>query len=572
MLPSSSQPIPPRAWHAACSLSPLWEDTDTQKHLLAFTNTVMVTLPPAARTTLSHWFATCGGGHEALWSHDDATALALAGYRQQKAGDGAAAAAAAAAGGTAASAAGATEHHVSLPCMVIQRLVDWLQQYITVRLYQGRTMMSELTSPVELLGLAFAANEEYALVHGAAAALPLAAFYNEVVSSEISLQDDYRRWLAQRQGRAGGTSGVPPFSFCAHPYILDPAAKSTVLATDAEVQQSEHARSAMLAGLFSTLHGGGGPGEVSPYFVLRIRRDHMLEDALSGIVTHAPGAAGAAAAGGGGPVSRSSMLKRPLKVQFAGEDGIDAGGVRREFFNLMVRQLFSPDFGMFTQEASGPTRALWFNGESLEAPVQFELVGALLGLAIYNAVILDIHFPRVLYRKLLAASKEASAAAEAATAASASSPGPFMLGGGGGDGAAAALANPLAMLLGLPMGGAGTGGSPALSRSTSTSSTGGGSSATARAPPSSWFSVSITDLDDFRPDLGATLRKVLDYEGECLRSLGPLVVGALATMPLCVSVTPHRSAPPTVLFSLQATTSRMRCASTSPSPSRAGAP
>lgn len=31
---------------------------------------------------------------------------------------------------------------------------------------------------------------------------------------------------------------------------------------------------------------------------------------------------------------------------------------------------------------------------------EFELVGTLLGLAIYNGVILDVQFPRVLYKKL----------------------------------------------------------------------------------------------------------------------------------------------------------------------------
>jgi ubiquitin-protein ligase E3 A len=34
-------------------------------------------------------------------------------------------------------------------------------------------------------------------------------------------------------------------------------------------------------------------------------------------------------------------------------------------------------------------------------PIQFELCGKLLGLAIYNSVILDIHFPLVIYKKLL---------------------------------------------------------------------------------------------------------------------------------------------------------------------------
>jgi ubiquitin-protein ligase E3 A len=47
------------------------------------------------------------------------------------------------------------------------------------------------------------------------------------------------------------------------------------------------------------------------------------------------------------------------------------------------------------------TRMYWFNSASLESESEFGLVGALLGLAIYNGVLLDVHFPMVLYKKLL---------------------------------------------------------------------------------------------------------------------------------------------------------------------------
>lgn len=38
---------------------------------------------------------------------------------------------------------------------------------------------------------------------------------------------------------------------------------------------------------------------------------------------------------------------------------------------------------------------------SMEPPLTFELAGMILGLAIYNAINLDINFPIVLYKKLL---------------------------------------------------------------------------------------------------------------------------------------------------------------------------
>ena len=47
------------------------------------------------------------------------------------------------------------------------------------------------------------------------------------------------------------------------------------------------------------------------------------------------------------------------------------------------------------------TQTFWFNPSSYENDRQFMLIGIVLGLAIYNNVILDVHFPMVVYRKLM---------------------------------------------------------------------------------------------------------------------------------------------------------------------------
>lgn len=56
-------------------------------------------------------------------------------------------------------------------------------------------------------------------------------------------------------------------------------------------------------------------------------------------------------------------------------------------------------YGLFNQSEDG--HAVWFNTFSFESNVMFELIGILLGLAIYNGIILDIHFPLLVYKKLL---------------------------------------------------------------------------------------------------------------------------------------------------------------------------
>jgi hypothetical protein len=55
-------------------------------------------------------------------------------------------------------------------------------------------------------------------------------------------------------------------------------------------------------------------GMASMYLLLEVRREHVLEDTLNKIVN--PGL----------------NFKKPLRVKFVGEPGVDEGGVRKEFF------------------------------------------------------------------------------------------------------------------------------------------------------------------------------------------------------------------------------------------------
>lgn len=55
--------------------------------------------------------------------------------------------------------------------------------------------------------------------------------------------------------------------------------------------------------------------------------------------------------------------------------------------------------GMFLFDEE--TQQHWFNPLSFESEHQYRLIGLLLGLAIYNNIILDIRFPMVVYHKLI---------------------------------------------------------------------------------------------------------------------------------------------------------------------------
>ena len=92
-----------------------------------------------------------------------------------------------------------------------------------------------------------------------------------------------------------------------------------------------------------------------------------------------------------------------LSVRFHHEEGVDAGGVTREWFQILARQMFNPDYALFEPCAADkqtyqPNRASDVNPEHLS---YFKFVGRVIGKAIYDGRLMDAHFARSLYRQLL---------------------------------------------------------------------------------------------------------------------------------------------------------------------------
>ena len=114
-----------------------------------------------------------------------------------------------------------------------------------------------------------------------------------------------------------------------------------------------------------------------------VRRNHLLDDTLVALLT----------------ADKKDLMGR-VKVRFKGEEAYDAGGVSREFFTVVTSTLFSPDYGMFELIDD---RFYWFrsSGDNTDLLRYFKLLGAFIGIAINNKVILPIRFPLIMYKKLL---------------------------------------------------------------------------------------------------------------------------------------------------------------------------
>ena len=118
------------------------------------------------------------------------------------------------------------------------------------------------------------------------------------------------------------------------------------------------------------------------FFNIRVRRDHLIEDTLN-------------------EISKQEIKKFrfPLKVEFIGEDGVDEGGLKKEFFMLLTHEIFNFQNNMFTYNTK--TNLFTFNYFSNEQIIKYELIGIIFGLAIYNSTIINVKFPKAIYKKLL---------------------------------------------------------------------------------------------------------------------------------------------------------------------------
>ncbi|XP_063566125.1 probable E3 ubiquitin-protein ligase HERC4 isoform X8 [Gorilla gorilla gorilla] len=210
-------------------------------------------------------------------------------------------------------------------------------------------------------------------------------FYIHEVQELIDIRNDYINWVQQQAYGMDVNHGLTeladiPVTICTYPFVFDAQAKTTLLQTDAVLQMQmaiDQAHRQNVSSLFLPVIES-----VNPCLILVVRRENIVGDAMEVLRK-----------------TKNIDYKKPLKVIFVGEDAVDAGGVRKEFFLLIMRELLDPKYGMFRYYED--SRLIWFSDKTFEDSDLFHLIGVICGLAIYNFTIVDLHFPLALYKKLL---------------------------------------------------------------------------------------------------------------------------------------------------------------------------
>ncbi|CAI1516587.1 hypothetical protein SEUBUCD646_0J02280 [Saccharomyces eubayanus] len=220
-------------------------------------------------------------------------------------------------------------------------------------------------------------------------ALSIQSFYN-ITLDFVDYKQDFDHWrgLAQKTKMNqlieewGNSKTKKKFSFCKYPFVLSLGIKISTMEYEIRRIMEHEAEQAFL----TSLDKGKS---VDVYLKIKIRREVISHDSLRCIKAH-----------------QGDLLKS-LRVEFVNEPGIDAGGLRKEWFFLLTKSLFNPMNGLFVyiKESSRS----WFAidppnfDKSKKSNSQLELYylfGVVIALAIFNSTILDLQFPKAFYKKL----------------------------------------------------------------------------------------------------------------------------------------------------------------------------
>lgn len=151
-------------------------------------------------------------------------------------------------------------------------------------------------------------------------------FKNSAISNAITVLFSYQTWKKNKES----------FSFCHYKFLLEVDFKAKILEEESRDEQELEKKRGL--GVLSQL-GPENPlglllaGDIL-YFNLSVRREHIIEDTLNTL----------------NEKTQNTSFKKKLKVKFIGEPGVDEGGLKKEFFLILIKKLFDPQYGMFVEK------------------------------------------------------------------------------------------------------------------------------------------------------------------------------------------------------------------------------
>lgn len=133
-------------------------------------------------------------------------------------------------------------------------------------------------------------------------------FYINGIADMFDLKRDYVMWKSYR-ATAASSRGKNNF-LCNYPFIFDAPAKTEILAIDSELQQQQAAQSSIYRQILFT-QPIDGQIFVNPYLIISVHRNTILQETINQLCYLTK--------------HDESDFKKPLRVNFEGEEAVDAG-------------------------------------------------------------------------------------------------------------------------------------------------------------------------------------------------------------------------------------------------------
>jgi len=119
-----------------------------------------------------------------------------------------------------------------------------------------------------------------------------------------------------------------------------------------------------------------------------IRRQHLLHDSIEAVMS----------------MSRTDLSKI-WRFEFLGETGIDAGGLAREWFQLVTEEIFNPDMGLWLPSATNQMAMRINPASEISCPedhlIYFRFLGRVMGKALFDGQLVTGHMVRHMYKHIL---------------------------------------------------------------------------------------------------------------------------------------------------------------------------
>ena len=96
--------------------------------------------------------------------------------------------------------------------------------------------------------------------------------------------------------------------------------------------------------------------------------------------------------------------KQKFTIELHDEEGVDEGGLTKEWYQLISQGIFDPNYALFQQSSKGSTYYPNPNSvvhEKEEMIELFKFVGRIIGKALCEGQLLDCYFVKALYKMML---------------------------------------------------------------------------------------------------------------------------------------------------------------------------